>query len=255
MKKILITGGSEGIGLATARLLAADGAQLTLVARNADKLQAAVRSLPGTGHLVLAADLATPEGVGLVAQLLDETHFDVFINNAGVGLYGRFEEMPLADQLAMMRLNMEALTVLAYHYLTLARPGDALVNTASFLAFTALPGAAVYAATKAYAASLSEALWWEFKARQVFVLSFNPGATASSFHAAAGATGAASPFPPAVTQSPEAVAQELVRALRKRSKPRVVAGGINRLMLFGMRWLPRKMGVNIMGLISPLQKG
>lgn len=253
MKKILITGSSEGIGLATARLLAAEGAQLTLVARNPAKLQAAVRSLPGTGHTLLAADLATPEGVGLVAQLLDETRFDVFINNAGAGIYGRFEAISLADQLAMMRLNMEALTVLAHHYLTLARPGDALVNMASFLAFTALPGAAVYAATKAYVASLSEALWWEFKARQVFVLGFNPGATASTFHAAAGATGAEAPFPPAITQTPEAVAQELVRALHKRSKPRVVAGVLNRLMLFWMRWLPRKIGVNIMGGVGPLK--
>jgi short-subunit dehydrogenase len=58
----------------------------------------------------------------------------------------------------MMRLNMEALTVLAHHYLAQARPVDALINTASFLAFTAMPGAAVYAATKAYATSLSEAL-------------------------------------------------------------------------------------------------
>ncbi|TGD77606.1 SDR family NAD(P)-dependent oxidoreductase [Hymenobacter wooponensis] len=68
MKKILITGGSDGIGLATARLLAADGTQLTLVARNTAKLLDAVRSLPGPGHTGLAVDLPKPEGVGLVFQ-------------------------------------------------------------------------------------------------------------------------------------------------------------------------------------------
>jgi short-subunit dehydrogenase len=252
MKKIVVTGGSEGIGLAIARLLAAEGAQLTLVARNADKLQAAVRSLPGQGHHFLAADLATPEGVGLVAELLDETRFDVFVNNAGVGLYGRFEELPLGKQLAMMRLNMEGVTVLAYHYLGRARAGDALVNTSSVLALTSLPGGAVYAATKAYVSNLSEGLWWEFKDRKVFVLGFLPGATSSNFHQAAGV--AESPFAEGTTQTPEAVAKELVRALHRRNKPRVVSGAINRLMMFGMRWLPRKIGVNIMGGMSPIPK-
>jgi hypothetical protein len=76
----------------------------------------------------------------------------------------------------------------------------------------------------------------------VFVLGFNPGAT-----------GTAPPFPPTVTQTPEAVARELVRGRHRRRQPRVVAGGINRLMLFGMRWLSRKVGVNIMGLIGPLK--
>jgi short-subunit dehydrogenase len=253
MKKILITGGSDGIGLATARQLAAEGAQLTLVARNAAKLQTAVRSLPGSGHQFLAADLATPAGVDLVAQLIDENRFDVFINNAGVGIYGRFIGEPLAPQLAMMRLNMEALTVLAHHYLSLARPGDALVNTASFLAFANMPGAAVYAATKAYVASLSEALWWEFKPKNVFVLGFNPGATTSSFHTAAGSSKEA--FPDYLLQSPEAVTQELVRALRRRGSPRVVSGSINRLLVWGLKWLPRRLALNIMGGRSPMPKG
>jgi len=253
MKKILITGGSDGIGLATARLLAADGTQLTLVARNSTKLQAAVRSLPGSGHQFFAADLATPEGVSLIAQLIDEIRFDVFINNAGVGIYGRFVEEPLDQQLAIMRLNMEALTVLAHHYLRQARSGDALVNTASFLAFTNMPGAAVYAATKAYAASFSEALWWEFKPKNVFVLGFNPGATTSSFHTAAGSSKEA--FPNYMMQSPEAVAQELARALRRRGSPRAVSGGINRLLVWGLNWLPRRLALNIMGGRSPLPKG
>jgi short-subunit dehydrogenase len=112
----------------------------------------------------------------------------------------------------------------------------------------------VYAATKAYVANLSEGLWWEFRNRNVFVLGFNPGSTSSSFHATAGAAGAESPFSAAVTQTPAAVAQELMRALRRRNKPRVVSGVMNRLMLFGMRWLPRKVGVSIMGGMSPIPK-
>ena len=252
MKKILITGGSDGIGLAAARRLAAEGAALTLVARHAPTLLAALQSLPGTGHQHLAADLSTPEGVGRVAQLLDENRYDVFLNNAGAGLYGRFGALPLARQLPMMHLNMDAVTVLAHHYLAQARPGDALVNTASFVGFTSMPGAAVYAATKAYVASLSESLWWEYKKRGVYVLGFNPGSTDNNFHAHAG--GSRDTFPAANRQTTDEVAGELVRALRKRAKPRVVSGALNRLILFGQRWLPRAAAVNIMGGLGPAKE-
>ncbi len=252
MKKILITGGSAGIGLAAARLLAAEGAAITLVARHPATLLAALQTLPGTGHHYLAADLATPEGVGLVADLLDETRYDVFLNNAGSGLYGRFAALLLARQTQMMHLNMDAVTVLAYHYLAGAQPGDALVNTASFVGFTSMPGAAVYAATKAYVASLSESLWWEYKRQDVYVMGFNPGAVANNFHAHAG--GSMDTFPAPNRQTTEAVAQELVAALRKRRKPRVVSGALNRLILFGQRWLPRAVAVNIMGSIGPAKE-
>ena len=249
MKKILITGASDGIGLEAAKLLAADGAAITLVARNEQKLQAAVRALKGNGHKYLLADLSEPEGVDIVAQLIDEEHFDVFLNNAGVGLYGALPTLPLDEQLRMMRLNMDAVTVLTYHYLLRARSGDALVNTGSFVGFTSMPGAAVYAATKAFVASLSESLWFEYKSKGIFVMGFNPGSIANNFHANAGGT--KDTFPAANSQTTEAVVRELMQALAKRSKPRVVSGGLNRLILFGQRWLPRSLAVNIMGSIGP----
>ena len=126
MKKILITGGSEGIGLAVARALVAEGNVVTLVARNPAKLQAALRSLPGSGHSSLAADLSTAEGMALVANHIDENRYEVFINNAGAAAYGRFTELPLDRQLEIMHLNMDAVVVLAHHYLRQARRGDAL---------------------------------------------------------------------------------------------------------------------------------
>jgi uncharacterized protein len=158
---ILITGGSDGIGLASAKLLATNGTRLTLVARREASLRDAVALLPGEGHDFLAADLSQPDGIGLVTHRIGSRHYDVLVNNAGIGLYGNFAELPLDDQLGMMRLNMESLTALAHSYLRQARPGDALVNTASFLAYAPLPGAAAYSATKAFVAALSETLWWE----------------------------------------------------------------------------------------------
>ena len=251
MKKILITGGSDGIGLATAHLLAAEGASLTMVARNPEKLQAALGTLAGNGHQTLVADLATPEGVALVAQHIDENRYDAFINNAGAGLYGRFVDLPLDQQLRLMHLNMDAVAILAHHYLAQARRGDALVNTASTVALTSLPGTGVYTATKAFVGILSETLWWEMKEQGIYVMSFNPGATGSSFHTAAG--GGKDSF--STMQTPEAVAKELVRALHKRTKPRVVSGALNRLLVFFGRAMSRKATINLMGRFSPPKAG
>ncbi|WPU96403.1 SDR family NAD(P)-dependent oxidoreductase [Mucilaginibacter sabulilitoris] len=249
MKKVLITGASGGIGLETARQLAAQGYRLTLVARNEDKLNKAVKSLAGAGHGILVADLTNKEDLQKLVSHLKTEEYDILINNAGAGIYGKFIEVPLSDQLAGMQLNMDALVTLSYGFLQNAKSGDALVNIGSLLAHSSLPGGAVYAATKSFVANFSESLWYEFKQKGIFVMGFNPGAAASDFHANAG--GHVNDFPKFVMSSVEDVAGELVKALEKRRKPRVVQGWKNRFMLFGLKLLNRKSAVNIMGQISP----
>ena len=249
MKKILITGASGGIGLETARQLAAKGYQLTLVARSEEKLNKAVKDLGGTGHTILVADLTNKDDLQKLVDHLKTEKYDVLINNAGAGIYGKFIEIPLDDQLATMQLNMNALVTLSYAFLQNAKQGDALVNIGSMLAHSSLPGGSVYAATKSFVANFSESLWYEFKRKGIFVMGFNPGAAASDFHSNAG--GHTSDFPKFVMSSVEDVAKELVKALEKRRKPRAVQGWKNRLMLFGFRFLNRKMAINIMGQISP----
>ena len=245
MTNILITGGSEGIGLAVARLLAAQsGTRITLVARNEQKLKQAVAALPGPGHDYVVADLSQRRDADALAQRLGTQHYDVLINNAGVGL---------EDQLKMMRLNMEGVVVLSRAYLARAKRGDALVNTASFLGYSPLPGAAVYSATKAFVAALSETLWWENKERGVYVLGFSPGVTSTAFHAVASTPSATvDSFPRILTQSADGAARDLVRALRKRHAPRALGGVVTRLMLFFQRALPRKTAINMMGMNSPI---
>jgi uncharacterized protein len=248
---ILITGGSDGIGLAAAKVLAAPGdTRVTLVARSEAKLEEAVAQLPGEGHDLVAADLAEAEGIDLVARRLAARHYDVLINNAGAGLYGRFAELPLDDQLRMMRLNVESVSVLSHAYLRRAKPGDALVNTASFLAYAPLPGNAAYSATKAFVAALSEALWWEYKKDGVYVLCFSPGVIATRFHDVAG--GSLATFPRALVQSPESAAQELATALRKRRSPRLITGFATRQLIRVQQLAGRKRAINMMGKRSPL---
>jgi uncharacterized protein len=248
---ILITGGSDGIGLAVAKLLAAPGdTRVTLVARSEAKLGEAVAQLPGAGHDFITADLSAPDGIDLVVRRLAARHYDVLINNAGAGLYGRFTELPLDDQLRMMRLNMESVSVLSHAYLRRARPGDALVNTASFLAYAPLPGNAAYSATKAFVSALSEALWWEHKDNGVYVLCFSPGVIETRFHAAAGKSVAA--FPRLLVQSPESAARELAAALGKRRQPRLITGFATRRLVQLQQLVSRKRAINMMGRSSPL---
>jgi uncharacterized protein len=95
---VLITGGSDGIGLAVAKILAAEGeTRVTLVARSEDTLREAIAQLSGGDHDLIVADLSAPEGMELVVERLAARHYDVLINNAGAGLYGRFAELPLCN--------------------------------------------------------------------------------------------------------------------------------------------------------------
>ena len=253
-RDVLITGGSDGIGLAVARLLAAEqGTRVTLVARDAAKLRNAVATLTGEGHHAIAVDLSVPNEVNTLASHVESTHYDVLINNAGFGLYGRFAELSLDDQFRMMRLNMDSVVVLSHAYLRQARRGDALVNTASFLAYAPMPGAAAYSATKAFVAALSETLWWEYKEKGVYVLAFNPSVMATRFHTAAGASAAV--FPRALTQSPESVARELVAALRSRTAPRVITGFVTRQFVRLQRLVSSKTALNMLGRRSPIVDG
>lgn len=249
MKKALVTGASGGIGKEVAKRLAAQGYHLTLVARNEEKLGSLQESLGRDRHQVLPLDLTNQEDIIYLSNHLASNKYDLLINNAGTGTYGKFIEIPLGDQLETMTLNMEALVSLSYAFLKHAKSGDALINVGSLLAHSSLPGGAVYAATKSFVANFSESLWFEFKNKGIFVAGFNPGAADSDFHHNAGRETSA--FPNFVVSSVEQVAEELINALNNRSKPRIVQGFKNRMMLFGFRLLSRKTAVNIMGKISP----
>jgi short-subunit dehydrogenase len=251
MKHVLITGASDGIGLAIARLLATKGYTITAVARSEDKLKKLVENLPGSGHNFLIADLSVKGDLDKVVQHLSGTHYDVLINNAGVGKYGEFVEMDLNDQLQMIQLNISAIVTLSYHFLTVARPGDAIINTGSMLGISSLPGAAVYAGTKAFVTIFSESLWYEAKKKGVYIASFNPGPVKSGFHTHSG--GNDKSFPGVLMLNTEQVAKESVKALEKRKKPRTVPGTLIRYLLFMQRLISRKAVVLIMSKFSPVK--
>ena len=251
-KTAMVTGASGGIGLEFAERLAKQGYQVTLVARGEAKLKAHAARL-GAGHRTITADLSVAADAKRVADDVRAAKYDLLVNNAGVGVYGAFADNPVEPTLAMMRLNMDSLVELSHAFLSGAKKGDALLNVASTLALLSFPGATAYCATKAFVSAFSEGLWYENKARGVYVAALLPGVTKTNFHEAAG--GAADKQPPeAISQTSAQVVEVALDALEGRSKPIILTSVTNKAMVFlNTRLLPRKTMVNIMGGQSPAQ--
>lgn len=243
-KKALITGASEGIGNALARQLASMGYSITAVARNEDKLKQLLNQI-GDSHSYIVADLTTESGQLKVAQAITDNKFDLLINNAGIGAPGNFTDLPLRRYSMVLALNIEAVVKLSYAFLKTAKQGDALVNISSSLAFFPMPTVGIYSATKAFVTSFSESLWYEQKSRGVYVLGFCPGLTSTNFSANAG--GSQTKRPGLIIQTPEQVAEEVIKTLKHRKKPTVNAGPVNKAFVFMTRFMSRKAVVSMMG--------
>ena len=191
---VLITGASEGIGLALARQFAAAGHDLALVARSADKLEEIaqeVRNVHGATVDCLPADLALDGACDRLASELEARglRVDVLVNNAAIGLSGPFAEHAHADVLRLADLNMRALTDLMHRYLPemLARGSGGVLNIASLGGVLPGPYQAAYYASKAYVISLSEAVAHEIGGRGTRLSVVAPGPVATRFHEYMGA--------------------------------------------------------------------
>lgn len=187
----LITGASSGIGESFARTLAARGVELLLTAlpSEEDRLAAIARELGATHGircLSVTVDLADELGADRLRAEADALAFepDLIINSAGIGASGRFAELSLHQQLEMIRVNVGGLVHLTGLYLPrmVARGAGAVINVASTAAFQPLPYFSVYAASKAFVLSLSQALWAESRRDGVRVVSVCSGPVETAFH-------------------------------------------------------------------------
>lgn len=180
MGTALITGASSGIGADLARQFHAAGHAVILVARRRDRLENLAREL-GAGARVLVADLADPAAP---ARIFAETGpVDILVNNAGFGDFGAFSSQDASRQQAMIAVNIAALTALTQLYLPamVERRAGHILNVASIVGFMPCPGIAVYAATKAYVLSFSDALAAELARSGVSITCLCPGATDTEF--------------------------------------------------------------------------
>ncbi|CAN5719246.1 SDR family oxidoreductase [soil metagenome] len=237
----LITGASAGIGEIFAEQLASRGMNLVLSARRADRLTALADRLArefSIETVVVAEDLSEPGAASaLWNQAADGRPIHLLVNNAGFGAQGDLHELDLELQSQMVRLNCVALLELAHLALgPMRRRADGgIINVSSIAAFQPVPGLAVYAASKAFVLSLSEALWSENRHAGVRVLALCPGRTPTEFQAVAGTGSAVGTFG---ERSPLQVVQSGLSAL-EQGRSYQVPGLENYLATWLVRILPR----------------
>lgn len=239
----LITGASVGIGAELARLFAADGSDLVLVARRGDRLDALaaeLRAKHGVRVTTLVKDLADPTAPQAIYDELAAagTVIDVVVNNAGFGAVGRVADLPLQKQLDMIQVNVAALVHLTRLFLPgmIERGRGGVLNVGSTAGFQPGPNMAVYYATKAFVLSCTEALFEELLGTGVRATCLAPGPTATEFAAVADMENSLLFRFKAMDAA--AVARSGYRAFR-RGRVIVVTGWLNRFGAVAVRFVPR----------------
>jgi hypothetical protein len=245
----LVTGASAGIGAAFARALAVRGHDLILVARRAEALHKLADELSTQHNIraeVLPQDLTAADAAPSLARRVAELgmQVDLLVNNAGFGLYGALLDTEPDRVLQLLQLNITALTALTHAFLPAMRDrhAGAVINVSSVAGFQAVPYFAVYAASKAYVLSFSEAIAEEVRHDGVIVQALCPSTTRSEFFDVAG-------FPEDARSrymSAEAVVEASLHGL-DRGKTLVVPGLLNKLMVGSVRFAPRRVVTRVAG--------
>jgi uncharacterized protein len=238
----LITGASAGIGTELVRVFASNGHRVAMVARRADRLQVLAAEIAAKGcsaPIVIPCDLEQADAGGKIAAALvaEGVEVEFLVNNAGFGLFGRAIQLDRDEQLAMIAVNIRALTDLSLRFADqLVRNRGGLLNVASIASFLPGPGMAVYYASKAYVLSFTEALRGELGPSGVRVTALCPGPVPSEFQTRAGYEPG---FDSAVLNVSAAdVAKEAYRGLMADKRAVLPGLGI-KILPFVLRLFPR----------------
>lgn len=240
----LVTGASSGIGAELARLHAAKGGDLVLVARRESALQALKAELEnayGIKATVVVADLALSESAANIFAATEKAgiQIDILINNAGFGGHGKFHERDLAQDQAMMQVNMVSLVNLTHLYLQgmVNRNSGKILHVASTAGFLPGPLQAVYYATKAFVISFSQAIAQELSETNITSTVLCPGAVATGFVTAGDLEGT-SLWDNAA--SPESVAECGYTAMMKGELVKINEASLSFMLNWIVPFLPRK---------------
>ncbi len=254
----LITGATSGIGYALATECARGGYPLILVARHQEQLEKTAETLRtsfGIQATSIAEDLSMPGAAQRVIDRIthDSMTVDVLINNAGIGLRGKFAENDLHEEQQLLQLNMIALTELTKLILPsmLAKKSGKILNVASTAAFQAGPLMATYYASKAYVLSFSEALRSELMGSGVTVTVVCPGPTETGFAKQARMQHARL-FTGKVMDA--SIVARRAYAGMQAGKHLVIPGLKNKLEVFGTRFAPRMMAARIAGYVNGVKE-
>jgi len=218
-KLAIITGASRGIGRALAMELTKSGCGLLLTGLERDELSSLsdeIRSKFSVPVEAMACDLSDLKSrKNLINWIKSKEHFDILINNAGLGYFGRFEESDWNRIEKTISLNISALIHLTHELIPVLkkRPSAKIVNISSGMARLPYPGLAVYGATKGFVSSFSESLSSELSGSSITVLCFHPGFAMTSFISSAEMN--MEKVPKILLHSPDEIAVQIVRAIKK----------------------------------------
>lgn len=249
-KTALVTGASAGIGYELAKVLAENGFDLVLIARNKERLEAVADELEASFNVraaVMCKDLVVPRAPDEIFEELERAGvtIDVLVNNAGYGTHGPFHESDTQKELDMIQLNVTALVHLTRLVVPgmVARGSGRIMNVASTAAFQPGPFMAIYYATKAFGVSFSEAIGNELKGTGVTVTAFCPGPTRTEFQQRAGIEASRLNTAGMIADADE-VARFGYRAMMK-GRPLAIPGVKNRTLAFAVRFFPRQVVLKV----------
>jgi uncharacterized protein len=242
----LVTGGSKGIGKEMSYLLAERGFGLLLVARSTEELAKVALDITEKYNVptsFLAQDLSHVGAPQIIKNWIDENNFEVeiLINNAGYGLWGMFEKIPIEFQKNMMQVNMNALVELTYLMLPILKKQKKsyIMNISSTASYQAVPALAVYAATKSFVLLFTRALKFELKNTSISVTCYSPGATDTNFTNRAGMQ-AMQAVAAKFNMEAKTVAEIGIKAMFA-GKAEVIPGFVNILSALATNFLPKSM--------------
>lgn len=241
----LITGATSGIGYELCKLFAADGYNIVVVARSEQRLQEVAKEISDKHNVVvfpLAKDLFKKEAAREIYDELKESNIRVtaLVNDAGQGEYGFFTGTDLDREIDIIQLNIISVVALTKYVLKdmVARNEGKILNIASLVADYPSPLLAVYAASKAFVLSFTEALVNELKDTDVTITALQPGVTDTDFFYKAGEDETMH-YQQMELSDPAKVAADGYRALMK-GKDKVVSGTKNKIQSLMSNLIPEK---------------
>lgn len=245
-KFALVTGASGGIGEAFTHLLASEGYQLVITARNDEQLNRVAGVLNTKFQASVspvALDLAQHDAAQKLEDELKARSFspDVVINNAGFGCYGHTSDVAVEDQTGMIDLNVRSLTDLTLRFLPamIERKRGGILNIASLASFMPGPYMPVYHASKAYVLSFTEALASEYAGSGVTISALCPGFVPTGFQTRAGMEDSRM-----VKFAPKLPAEEVATIgweSFKRGEQIIIPGTLNKIIAYSSRFMPHKL--------------
>jgi len=251
MSYALVTGASKGIGKSIAEELARMGNDLILVARSENTLKELSEVLKQKYSVkvdYLALDLALPNAANEVYNWCSSKGYGIHIlvNNAGYGLWGRFDELDLIKQEEMLQLNMHTLVQLTRAFIPTLKSEKKsyILNVASTAAYQAVPTLSLYAASKSFVLLFTRGIRLELKNSSISVSCLCPGPTSTNFVDRAGMSDAIKKKADAFGMSPEAVAKIAVKAMFK-GKAEIVPGLLNKITVWFTAFVPKSIPENI----------